>query len=102
MSKNISIKVVIAGRTYPLTLSEGEEERISKAADDINKSIKILQENYAVKDMQDLLAMTALQIATKTSNNKESVATNNHSEDDSKMKIIENKLEKLLSELEKV
>ena len=35
-----------------------------KAAEDINRSIKMLQDNYAVKDMQDLLAMTALQLAT--------------------------------------
>ena len=65
MSK-LSIKVIVAGRTYPLTVSEGEEAKVLKAAEDINKAIKLLQDNYAVKDMQDLLAMTALQLATKT------------------------------------
>ncbi|MFN5416946.1 MAG: cell division protein ZapA [Flavobacteriia bacterium] len=65
MSK-ISLKLVVAGRTYPLTVQEGEEKKVQKAADDINKSIKLLQDNYAVKDMQDLLAMTALQLATKS------------------------------------
>lgn len=61
----LSLKVVVAGRTYPLTLNEGEQEKVLKAADDINKAIKVLQDSYAVKDMQDLLAMTALQLATK-------------------------------------
>ena len=61
----LSLKVVVAGRTYPLTLNEGEEIKVQKAADDINKAIKTLQDNYAVKDMQDLLAMTALQLASK-------------------------------------
>jgi cell division protein ZapA len=61
----LSLKVVVAGRTYPLTLNEGEEVKVQKAADDINKAIKTLQDNYAVKDMQDLLAMTALQLASK-------------------------------------
>jgi cell division protein ZapA (FtsZ GTPase activity inhibitor) len=61
----LSLKVVVAGRTYPLTLNEGEQEKVLKAADDINKAIKLLQDSYAVKDMQDLLAMTALQLATK-------------------------------------
>jgi len=61
----VSFKVVVAGRTYPLTINEGEEGKIQKAADDINQAIKLLQDNYAVKDMQDLLAMTALQLATK-------------------------------------
>lgn len=61
----LSLKVVVAGRTYPLSVNENEQEKVLKAAEDINKSIKLLQENYAVKDMQDLLAMTALQLATK-------------------------------------
>lgn len=65
MSK-LSIKVVVAGRSYPLTVNEGEQEKINLAADTINKSIQKLQDNYAVKDMQDLLAMTALQLATKS------------------------------------
>lgn len=62
----LSLKVVVAGRTYPISVNEGEQERVTNAAADINKAIKLLQENYAVKDMQDLLAMTALQLATKT------------------------------------
>ncbi len=65
MSK-LSIKVVVAGRTYPLTVNENEQEKVLKSAEDINKAIKLLQDNYAVKDMQDLLAMTALQLASKT------------------------------------
>ncbi|MEX1190986.1 MAG: cell division protein ZapA [Brumimicrobium sp.] len=61
-----SIKVILAGRNYPLTINEGEEEVVREAVDGINNSIKRLQENYAVKDMQDLLAMTALQLATRS------------------------------------
>ena len=61
----LSIKVVLAGRNYPLTINEDEEEKVRQAVNSINTSIKKLQENYAVKDMQDLLAMTALQLATK-------------------------------------
>ena len=68
----LSLKVVVAGRTYPLSVTESEEKRVLKAAEDINKSIKLLQKNYAVKDMQDLLAMTALQLASKGSQGTES------------------------------
>ncbi len=63
----MSIKVVLAGRNYPLTINEGEEDKVREAVADINNSIKRLQENYAVKDMQDLLAMTALRLATRSS-----------------------------------
>ena len=61
----ISIKVNIGTRTYPLSVKPEEEEVIRLAAKNINDSIKNLQENYAVKDIQDLLAMTALQMATQ-------------------------------------
>jgi cell division protein ZapA len=64
MSK-VSLKVVVAGRTYPLTVQESEVDKVQRAADDINKAIKQLQDNFAVRDMQDLLAMTAHQLSTK-------------------------------------
>ena len=90
----VSLKVVVAGRTYPLTLNEGEEEKVLKAAEDINKAIKLLQDSYAVKDMQDLLAMTALQLATKP---KTQVQKTQQEPDYS---AIEKELEGLSSELE--
>jgi cell division protein ZapA len=61
----IPLKIVIAGRTYPLTIKKEEEAVIKAAADRINSNIKKLQGNYAVKDMQDLLAMTTLQMAVQ-------------------------------------
>ena len=60
----LSIKVVIGGRTYPLTINRSEEEKIRKAVSEIEKNVKDLKNNYAVVDMQDLLAMTALEYAT--------------------------------------
>jgi cell division protein ZapA (FtsZ GTPase activity inhibitor) len=41
----LSLKVMVAGRSYPLTVNEGEEARVMKAAEDINKSIKMLQDS---------------------------------------------------------
>ena len=64
MSK-ISLKITIAGRTYPLNVLESEQEKVVKAADDINKEIELLSKSYAVKDTQDLLAMSALQLITR-------------------------------------
>lgn len=93
MSK-LSLKVVVAGRTYPLTVNPGEEAKVTKAAEDINRAIKSLQDNYAVKDMQDLLAMTALQLATRST---QVVAATTEKADYSD---IEKELEKLSSELD--
>lgn len=63
---DLSINVNIGGRTYPLTISRDEEEQIRKAVSEINNNIQDLKNNYAVKDMQDLLAMTVLQYASET------------------------------------
>jgi len=61
----ISIKVTIAGRTYPLTVKHEEEESVRKAAKLINENVKDYEENYAVRDKQDLLAMCALKLASQ-------------------------------------
>ena len=90
----LSLKVVVAGRTYPLTVNSGEEAKVTKAAEDINKAIKMLQDNYAVKDMQDLLAMTALQLATKSTSTSVSTPVEpDYSE-------IESKLNELSTEID--
>lgn len=63
---NLSIKVNIAGRLYPLTIDSREEEGLKKAADNLAKKLKAFEQSYAVRDMQDLLAMCALQYANET------------------------------------
>jgi cell division protein ZapA (FtsZ GTPase activity inhibitor) len=90
----LSIKVVVAGRTYPLTVSEEEAPKVEAAAKDINKAVKLLQENYAVKDMQDLLAMTALQLAVKEGKQSTKVIEPDYSD-------IEDRLSILIQELDK-
>jgi len=60
----ISIKINIADRVYPLRIEAEEEEVIRHAAKLINERMKELQENYAVRDKQDLLSMCVLQYAT--------------------------------------
>lgn len=61
----LSIKVTIAGRIYPLTVKREEEETVRKAAKRINDRIKDYEDNYSVRDKQDLLAMCGLQFATQ-------------------------------------
>ena len=80
----LSIKVVIGGRTYPLTINREDEEKIRKSVSEIENNIKNLKDNYAVNDMQDLLAMTALEYAN------DSVTKNNSVEIDKLSKEIFN------------
>ncbi len=60
----LSIKVKIAGRQYPLTIPRSEEEQVRKAAKMVDEQFNYYREHYAVKDRADLLAMVALQSAT--------------------------------------
>lgn len=62
----ISINIVIADRSYKLTVARADEGMVRKAAALINERIKSYSAHYAFKDIQDLLSMTALQFATST------------------------------------
>lgn len=62
----IKVNVVIAGRTYPLSVENTREEQgMRKAAKNINDLIAKFEQSYAVADKQDVLAMCALQFASK-------------------------------------
>lgn len=62
----LKINIVIAGRTYPLSVNNTqEEEGMRKAALAINQLISKYEQSYAVSDKQDVLAMCALQFASK-------------------------------------
>ncbi|MGB0896678.1 MAG: cell division protein ZapA [Flavobacteriaceae bacterium] len=65
MSEKLKIKISIADRVYPLTIDPRQEEGLRKAAKSIDKLMKQFEQNYAVRDKQDVLAMCALQFAAK-------------------------------------
>ena len=66
MSDKLRIKVTIADRVYPMTVAPEQEEGLRKAAKQIEAMIKQFEQNYAVRDKQDVLAMCALQFAAQT------------------------------------
>lgn len=71
MEEKLKIKISIADRVYPLTVvNETQEESLRVAAKKIDSMIKQFEENYAVRDKQDVLAMCALQFASQTEHKK--------------------------------
>ncbi|MGA8852679.1 MAG: cell division protein ZapA [Christiangramia sp.] len=66
MEDKLKIKISIADRVYPLTIQPSQEEGLRKAAKKIEGMIKQFEQNYAVRDKQDVLAMCALQFAAQT------------------------------------
>tara|TARA_B100000524_G_scaffold96323_1_gene45710 strand:+ start:660 stop:947 length:288 start_codon:yes stop_codon:yes gene_type:complete len=69
MSEKLKIKLSVANRVYPLTISPSQEEGLRLASQQINKLIKKFEQNYSVQDKQDALAMCALQIASSKKQN---------------------------------
>jgi len=61
MDDKLSIRVNVADRYYPLKIGRDEEEKIRKAARLINEKVLQYKQKYVDKDIQDFLAMAALQ-----------------------------------------
>ena len=81
------IKLTIANRIYPLNVPTEQEEGLRAASKKIEIMIKHYEENYAVKDKQDVLAMCALQLATQ--NEQENMFEEKNSN------LVEQRIEKL-------
>lgn len=65
MDEKLKIKISIADRVYPLTVDPSQEEGLRSASKKIDTMIKQFEENYAVRDKQDVLGMCALQFASQ-------------------------------------
>ena len=65
MENKLKIKLSIADRVYPLTVDPSQEEGLRSASKKIEAMIKQFEENYALRDKQDVLAMCALQFASQ-------------------------------------
>ncbi len=65
MDDKLSIRVNVAERFYPLKISRADEEKIRKAARLINEKVLQYKQRYTDKDLQDFLAMAALQFVIR-------------------------------------
>lgn len=55
----LSIKIKIGEREYPMRVSASEEERLRLAGRALNEKLKIFKDAFGIDDRQDLLAMVA-------------------------------------------
>jgi len=65
MDDKLSIRVNIIDRFYPLKIDRKDEEKIRKAGKIINEKVLQYKQKYSDKDVQDFLAMAALQYVTR-------------------------------------
>lgn len=64
-NNKLTIRININERFYPLKIENKDEEKVRKAAKNINSMINKYREVFNDKDGQDLLAMVALQLGKK-------------------------------------
>jgi cell division protein ZapA len=76
MDDKLSIRVNVADRYYPLKVERENEEKIRKAARMINEKVLQYKQRYTDKDVQDFLAMAALQYVIRLSEDEDKLNNN--------------------------
>lgn len=97
MNEKLKIKISIADRVYPLNVDFSQEEGLRSASKKIDMMIKQFEENYAVRDKQDVLAMCALQFAAQVEQQQIDKSTD-FEKSFKRLKDMDEKLSTLLSE----
>ena len=91
--QNLSIKIVIGNRSYPMKVPVGEEQKIRKIGKDLNNKISEIKNQMNIDDLQDVLAMIAFKLSVEIEDNRAN-------QDDSN-KVYE-KIEHIITEIDKV
>ena len=88
------IRINIAGRYYAMYSTPEQEEVVRRIGKNIEMTIKEMENNYATKDKQDALAMTALRLMINAEFNLQK-KDRELKEADEKLKEVINFLEEL-------
>jgi cell division protein ZapA len=67
---DISIKIKIADRDYPMRVSEEELDKVMLAGKMLNEKLNLFKERFGVEDKQDLLAMVTFDNFVEKLNSK--------------------------------
>ena len=91
--ENLSIKIKIGDREYPMKVKPEEEQRVRHASKRINEKLREYREQFGIDDKEDLLAMVAFDCLVLLMKNEEQ-----STEMDSNTEKRLNQLEHLISE----
>ena len=69
--EELSIKIKIAEREYPMKVKRDEEEKVRAAGKLINEKLKNYKEQFGIDDKQDLLAMVAFDFVVQKQTSEE-------------------------------
>lgn len=91
--EELSIRIKIADREYPMKVKAHEEERVRSASRLINEKLKSYREQFGIDDKQDLLSMVAFDTVVEKMRSEE-----NHQEIDQTVFEKVNQLNYLVSQ----
>ena len=89
---NLSIKLVIGNRSYPMKVPMEEEQKIRNIGKELNKRISEIKSQMNIDDLQDVLAMIAFKLSVEIEDNK---GISNENKD------AFNKIENIINEIDK-
>jgi len=67
---NLSIKLVIGNRSYPMKVPMEDEQKIRNIGKELNKRISEIKSQMNIDDLQDVLAMIAFKLSVEIEDNK--------------------------------
>ena len=79
--ESLKIKVIVANRTFPLTIKREDEEQVRKAVKVIEERLKVYEKSFAARDTQDLLSMCLLEMSVKVLTDEQKVKVDSSVED---------------------
>lgn len=90
----LSLRLKIADREYPMKVKSVEEEKVRKAAKMVNEKLKVFRNQFGIDDKQDLLAMVAFDCMIKFIKEHDQ-----HSDDGELQELLDNINQKLSEHL---
>ena len=88
---NLSIKLVIGNRSYPMKVPMEDEQKIRNIGKELNKKISEIKSQMNIDDLQDVLAMIAFKLSVEIEDAK---GASNENKD------AFNKIENIISEID--
>lgn len=76
MGEQLSIRIKIGNREYPMKVSAQEEAMVRQAGKQLNERMKSYKEQFGIDDPQDLLAMVSFDLLIEKLKIDETVVDN--------------------------
>ena len=70
MLENLSVKLVIGNRSYPMKVPMEDEQKIREIGKKLNNKITEIRTQMNIDDLQDILAMIAFKLAVEIEDKK--------------------------------